>query len=99
MTLKAPFPYFGGKSRVAHEVWHRLGDVTNFIEPFCGSAAVLLHPIAFPEPFGLSVVEAIACGTPVITYPRGSMPEARARASDAVRASTDSDQPRSSSRK
>src|SRR5207302_6294098 len=40
-----------------------------------GSAAVLLHPIAFNEPFGLSVVEAMACGTPVITYPRGSMPE------------------------
>jgi glycosyltransferase involved in cell wall biosynthesis len=40
-----------------------------------GSAAVLLHPIAFPEPFGLSVVEAMACGTPVITYPLGSMPE------------------------
>ncbi|MEO6714572.1 MAG: glycosyltransferase family 4 protein [Mycobacteriales bacterium] len=40
-----------------------------------GNAAVLLHPIEFAEPFGLSVVEAIACGTPVITYPRGSMPE------------------------
>ncbi len=40
-----------------------------------GSAAVLLHPIAFDEPFGLSVVEAMACGTPVITYPRGAMPE------------------------
>jgi glycosyltransferase involved in cell wall biosynthesis len=40
-----------------------------------GSAAALLHPIAFPEPFGLSVVEAMACGTPVITYPLGSMPE------------------------
>lgn len=40
-----------------------------------GSAAALLHPIAFDEPFGLSVVEAMACGTPVITYPRGSMPE------------------------
>ena len=40
-----------------------------------GSAAALLHPIAFPEPFGLSVVEAMAFGTPVITYPRGSMPE------------------------
>ena len=35
----------------------------------------LLHPIAFDEPFGLSVVEAMACGTPVITYPRGAMPE------------------------
>jgi glycosyltransferase involved in cell wall biosynthesis len=40
-----------------------------------GAAAVLLHPIAFAEPFGLSVVEAMACGTPVIAYRRGSMPE------------------------
>jgi glycosyltransferase involved in cell wall biosynthesis len=40
-----------------------------------GSAAALLHPIAFNEPFGLSVVEAMACGTPVIAYPRGSMAE------------------------
>lgn len=39
------------------------------------SATALLHPIAFAEPFGLSVVEAMACGTPVITYPRGSMRE------------------------
>lgn len=40
-----------------------------------GSAAALLHPIGFDEPFGLSVVEAMACGTPVIAYRRGSMPE------------------------
>ena len=40
-----------------------------------GTAAALLHPIAFAEPFGLSVVEAMACGTPVIAYPLGSMPE------------------------
>ena len=41
--LKAPFPYFGGKSIVAGEVWRRFGNVNNYIEPFCGSLAVLLH--------------------------------------------------------
>jgi glycosyltransferase involved in cell wall biosynthesis/quercetin dioxygenase-like cupin family protein len=40
-----------------------------------GGAACLLHPISFNEPFGLSIVEANACGTPVIAFSRGSMPE------------------------
>ncbi len=40
-----------------------------------GNAAALLHPINFEEPFGLSVIEAMACGTPVIAFNRGSMPE------------------------
>jgi glycosyltransferase involved in cell wall biosynthesis len=40
-----------------------------------GSARALLHPIGFDEPFGLSVVEAMAAGTPVVAYPKGSMPE------------------------
>ena len=40
-----------------------------------GSARALLHLINFDEPFGLSVVEALACGTPVIAFNRGSMPE------------------------
>jgi glycosyltransferase involved in cell wall biosynthesis len=40
-----------------------------------GHAAALLHLINFDEPFGLSVIEALACGTPVIAINRGSMPE------------------------
>ena len=47
---------------------HRRADVL-------GDAAALLHPIHFDEPFGLSVVEAMACGTPVVAYQRGSMAE------------------------
>jgi site-specific DNA-adenine methylase len=46
--IKAPFPYFGGKSRVSDIVWERFGNVRNYVEPFCGSAAVLL---ARPEPW------------------------------------------------
>jgi glycosyltransferase involved in cell wall biosynthesis len=40
-----------------------------------GNALALLHPINFSEPFGLSVVESMACGTPVIAFSKGSMPE------------------------
>ena len=40
-----------------------------------GNAFALLHPIHFAEPFGLSVVESFACGTPVIAFNKGSMPE------------------------
>ena len=40
---KAPFPWFGGKSTIAADVWQRLGaDVANYVEPFAGSAAMLL---------------------------------------------------------
>ena len=42
MTLRAPYPYFGGKSRAAHLIWERFGDVANYVEPFAGSLAVLL---------------------------------------------------------
>jgi glycosyltransferase involved in cell wall biosynthesis len=40
-----------------------------------GGSAALLHPILFAEPFGLSVVESMICGTPVVAYRKGSMPE------------------------
>lgn len=48
------------------------GDARNRL---LGRAKALLHPIYFEEPFGLSVAEAMMCGTPVIAYNRGSMPE------------------------
>ncbi len=41
-NLDAPFPWFGGKSRVADVVWNALGDVEQYVEPFFGSGAVLL---------------------------------------------------------
>ena len=40
--LDAPFPWFGGKRKVAEIVWDRFGPVDNYIEPFFGSGAVLL---------------------------------------------------------
>ncbi|QPF83836.1 glycosyltransferase family 4 protein [Bradyrhizobium genosp. L] len=44
-------------------------------QPFLSGAAALLFPINWPEPFGLVMVEAMACGTPVIAYRSGSVPE------------------------
>jgi glycosyltransferase involved in cell wall biosynthesis len=67
-----------------NEVVPRLdGDRVQFVGPvraedrssFLGGALALLHLIAFDEPFGFSVVEAMACGTPVIAFDRGSMSE------------------------
>src|SRR5262245_33082257 len=41
-TLKAPYPYFGGKTAAAPLIWQALGHVPHFIDPFMGSLAVLL---------------------------------------------------------
>jgi len=46
--IQAPFPWFGGKSRAAHLIWPRFGNVPNYVEPFFGSGAILLSR---PEPW------------------------------------------------
>lgn len=56
--IKAPFPYFGGKSRVAGDLWERFGDVPNYVEPFAGSLAVLL---ARPHAPGTETVNDADC--------------------------------------
>ena len=40
---KPPFPWFGGKSKIAHVVWNAFGNVNCYVEPFAGSLAVLLR--------------------------------------------------------
>ena len=42
---------------------------------FLQNAMALMFPVQWPEPFGIAMIEAMACGTPVIAYPRGSVPE------------------------
>jgi hypothetical protein len=58
VKLKAPFPWFGGKSRVADLVWSRFGPVRNYVEPFAGSLAVLLGR---PDVQGTETVNDLDC--------------------------------------
>jgi DNA adenine methylase len=48
-TVTAPFPWYGGKRRVAHLVWQALGDVDLYVEPFAGSLACLLARAGEPR--------------------------------------------------
>jgi site-specific DNA-adenine methylase len=48
---KSPYPYFGGKWKIADEVWHRFGAIDRYIEPFFGSGAVLLANPYYPDVF------------------------------------------------
>jgi DNA adenine methylase len=59
--LKAPFPWYGGKSRAAELIWARLGDVPNFVEPFFGSGAVLLCRPHVPRLETVNDLDAYLC--------------------------------------
>jgi glycosyltransferase involved in cell wall biosynthesis len=70
--------------RYLHDVVEpMLGDGVEFVGEvrgdekveLLGQAACLLNPIAWPEPFGMVMIEALACGTPVVATRRGSVPE------------------------
>ncbi|HEY3077438.1 MAG TPA: glycosyltransferase family 4 protein [Burkholderiales bacterium] len=53
-----------------------VGELTEAQKPaFLGNAIALIFPIEWPEPFGLAMIEAMSCGTPVIAWPHGAVPE------------------------
>jgi glycosyltransferase involved in cell wall biosynthesis len=75
---RADQQYF--ETRIKHLLEHPLIEFIGEIrhsekQEFLGNAAALLFPIQWPEPFGLVTIEAMACGTPVIAHPLGSVPE------------------------
>ena len=85
MPLKIAAKVGTGDRRYFHEVIEPMleGAEVEFIgeiddsqkSDFLGNAAALLFPIDWPEPFGLVMIEAMACGTPVVAWREGSVPE------------------------
>ena len=70
--------YFDQKIRHLLDLPHveMIGEINDRQKPgFLSGATALLMPIDWPEPFGLVMIEAMACGTPVIAFNRGSVPE------------------------
>ena len=64
------------KSLLDHPLVEYVGEIDEGEKSdFLGHAAALLFPVDWPEPFGLVMIEALACGTPVIAHNRGSVPE------------------------
>jgi glycosyltransferase involved in cell wall biosynthesis len=64
------------KPRLDHPLIHFIGEISEHEkDEFLGNARALLFLIDWPEPFGLAMIEALACGTPVIAYRHGSVPE------------------------
>ncbi|MBV8053347.1 MAG: glycosyltransferase family 4 protein [Acidobacteriaceae bacterium] len=75
---KADLEYFNEciKPALNHPLIEFVGEI-GFGEKneFLGNAAALLFPIDWPEPFGIVLIEAMACGLPIVAYPFGSVPE------------------------
>lgn len=70
--------YFAKEIRplLVHPLIEFLGEIGDRAKNvLIGSALAFLHPVDWPEPFGLAMIEAMACGTPVIARRRGSIPE------------------------
>ena len=78
-AIKAPFPWFGGKSMVAGVVWERFGHVKNYVEPFAGSLAVLLGRPSDP---GIETVNDLDCYLANFWRALGADPDGVAAAAD-----------------